>query len=798
MSDEAHTPGSSRGSAPAGQRAAGPLRRWLLRLAAATIVPALVLGAVELGLRAVGAGHSTAFLLPAAGRAGELMPNPRFGWTYFPPQVARRPEVFTIPLRKAPGTVRIFVIGSSAAMGFPEPAFAFCRVLEVMLRERFPATPFEVVNAAMVAVNSHVGVDVARDCARYQPDLVIVYEGNNEVIGPWGPGTVFAGFTPSRALIRASVAARTLRIGQLIESLARAVAGGSTVAEWTGMDLFVNNRISADDPRLAVTADHFAANLVDICRAARAAGAPVLLCTVGVNLRDCPPFASLHAPGLSGERLAQWDAAVEAAAAARQAGDHAAALRHLRDAAAIDDRHAGLQFRIGQALADAGDDAGARAAFVRARDLDALRFRTDSALNAVVRRVAAAEPGVTLVDVERLMESPDLSPHGVPGGELFLEHCHLSFRGNYVVARALLDAAVPLLPSAVRAAASAGGGLLGEDRCAERLGLSPLHRASIAGAVVALMEKPPFTLQTGHESMLQQARRELAALRAAASPETLRPWRALFDAAIAAHPGDLALRRQYAVLLSALGDLSAAEPHVRAVLQRLPFDVDAGHSLAGILLVRGDPAAAIAQYERTLDSPWSNRRHRAETFFSIGVAEERRSRPDAARAQYERAIREDPRHVKALGNLGLLLVRQGRAAEAVSFLRRAVDAQPDVPQSRVNLALALAALSRLPEALDQMEQVVRSHPGEAALRLALGDLQARVGRSTDALASYEAAVRLAPGSPDARIRLGTTYLNLGRAAEAEAQFAAALAAAPDSAQAQAGLSAARERLRGTR
>ena len=39
---------------------------------------------------------------------------------------------------KPAGAVRIFVLGSSAAQGVPDPSFSFGRMLEVMLRERYP------------------------------------------------------------------------------------------------------------------------------------------------------------------------------------------------------------------------------------------------------------------------------------------------------------------------------------------------------------------------------------------------------------------------------------------------------------------------------------------------------------------------------------------------------------------------------------------------------------------------------------------------------------------------------------
>ena len=59
----------------------------------------------------------------------------------------------------------------------------------------------------MTAINSHVILPIARECARRDGDLWIIYMGNNEMVGPFGAGTVF-GFarTGSMALVRAELA----------------------------------------------------------------------------------------------------------------------------------------------------------------------------------------------------------------------------------------------------------------------------------------------------------------------------------------------------------------------------------------------------------------------------------------------------------------------------------------------------------------------------------------------------------------------------------------------------------------
>ncbi|MEE8369051.1 MAG: hypothetical protein V3S30_12145, partial [Thermoanaerobaculia bacterium] len=120
-----------------------------------------------------------------------MITNRDFGLRFFQRSLVRSPVIQLIPSDKGENTFRIFVLGGSAAMGTPDASFGLSRVLEALLQETYPRLNFEVVNAAMTAVNSHVVNEIARSCARLKPDLFVIYMGNNEVVGPFGPGTIF-------------------------------------------------------------------------------------------------------------------------------------------------------------------------------------------------------------------------------------------------------------------------------------------------------------------------------------------------------------------------------------------------------------------------------------------------------------------------------------------------------------------------------------------------------------------------------------------------------------------------------
>jgi tetratricopeptide (TPR) repeat protein len=576
-------------------------RLWLARLALAVAAPALALLGAEGGLRLAGYGNSPHFFVgPDA--AGNLAANDAFGLRFFPPAIVREAEPCLLAARKPPGTIRIFVLGESAAEGTPEPACSFGRILEVMLRERWPGMRFQVVNAAMTAINSHVVREIARDCAPLEPDLFIIYMGNNEVVGPFGPGTILDPYSGSLAAIRAGLWVKSTRLGQAFRDLAGRLAPRPEAPdEWKGMQMWREGRVAADDPRLEAVYSHFRRNLEDICRTAREAGAPAIISTVAVNLRDCPPLASVHRPGLDEAALTQWETAYQAGAMRELAQQWDEALAQYRAAAAIDYRYADLEFRTARCLAAAGRPAEAREHYVRARDLDALRFRADGRINEIIRDVArpGRETGVDFLDAERAFAEADPTGCGSPGEEAFYEHVHLKFAGNYRMARMLLGKVEAAL--AARLAGQAAGQVPDETLCAARLALGAFDRYRVALHVWRMTENPPFTNQLDHAFRQAEAFQNVVALRQAAyAPGAMDEDARLYEAAIAAAPDDTHLHENFAELEAERGRFESSLAHRRIVLAQFPSRAEFYIDAAATFMRWGKPAEARPYFAEAL------------------------------------------------------------------------------------------------------------------------------------------------------------------------------------------------------
>src|SRR5580658_6354437 len=398
--------------------------RWIFRLSAVVLVPILTLVVLEAALRLAGYGYDTSlFAKTRVGGKEFLVNNDSFVLRFFRPEKVRQPRPIMMEAEKPTNEYRIFVMGESAALGDPDPAYGAARFLQVLLRERFPALRFEIVNVAITAINSHAIVPIARECARRQGDLWIIYMGNNEMVGPFGADSVFGSQAPPWPLVRLSLALPSTRLGQGLMALARRFQEKKpTTSSWGGLEMFLENRIRPDDPRKEIVYRNFKRNLDDILGAARGAETKVILNTVAVNLRDCPPLASVSATNLTSAERTQSDQFYTNGCKAQRDGQFDQAAQCFVQAAKMDPLRADAQYQWAESLLRLTNFAEARKHFALARDGDALPARTDSRINQIIRDAANEREAINLVffDADALLGTNCLA--GLCGDETFYEH----------------------------------------------------------------------------------------------------------------------------------------------------------------------------------------------------------------------------------------------------------------------------------------------------------------------------------------------------------------------------------------
>ncbi len=401
------------------------------------VIPLLFFVLIELSLKVFDVGTSFAYFqeIDIDGQP-HYQENPDFADQFYPPALNIGPRENTFTVARSPDLIRVFVLGGSAAMGFPHRNHGLDRLLATQLRAAFPSREIEVINTAMTSVNSHVVYAVSRSIPDNSADFAVILMGNNEVVGPYGPGTLNQNFLANITLIRSLQALKRSRIWQALDRLIMQVRPSDAMQdlEWEGMQMFTNNGVAHDDLRMESVYGHYEDNLKDTIETLRSKGIHVLLSSVPVNLRHSAPFLSIHSPGLSEEELDQWRELNGRGSQSFDEANWGDASKHFQAALEIDPRYADTHFRLATAYENLGDFPRAKTHYERALDLDALRFRADTRMNQTIQEVAANIEHDAFSFVDSAAAFEQASRPFQPGWNLLLEHVHYGFSGNHILA----------------------------------------------------------------------------------------------------------------------------------------------------------------------------------------------------------------------------------------------------------------------------------------------------------------------------------------------------------------------------
>lgn len=404
-----------------------PLPAWKRRLfmGITLAIPLVALAAAELGLRLAGWGGYPAFFriagqLPSGASVALVEPAATKPYFFANPTRPGYAEETNFLIPKPADTVRIFIVGESAAKGYPQPRnLSMASFLQALLGDAWPEKKVEVISLGTTAVASFPLVYLTREAVRYEPDLMVFYVGNNEFFGAYGVASINSfGTLPTWALpwMRAL---RGLAVVQAVEGVVRGKAdeNRSLMEQMVGKTV-----IPADSPLRAAAARNLETHLGRMLDAVRAAGIPAVVCTTASNEAGLAPL------GDGGE--------------------------------------AATRFALAKKQAAAGDRPAARDSFLAARDLDTMPWRPISATEQSIRR-AATERDMVLCDVAEVFRA--LSAEPATDWDLLDDHVHLSLRGQAEVARAIA-ASMATLPEGVRVDAARLDSLPDWKAYAERLG----------------------------------------------------------------------------------------------------------------------------------------------------------------------------------------------------------------------------------------------------------------------------------------------------------------------------------------
>ncbi len=126
---------------------------------------------------------------------------------------------------------------------------------------------------------------------------------------------------------------------------------------------------------------------------------------------------------------------------------------------------------------------------------------------------------------------------------------------------------------------------------------------------------------------------------------------------------------------------------------------------------------------------------------------------DDAEALLRRAIAIAPDFHQALGNLGRVLIENGKSEESAEIYERWVSLKPDNDEAWSGLGRARAHLGEVEAAEKAYRESIRLNPSIASVHMALAHMLKTVGKQEEALIEYRESVRLKPS-------LGESYWSM--------------------------------------
>ncbi len=608
------------------------------------------------------------------------------------------------PKEKAGNSYRIFCMGGSTTYGRPyHDKVSFCGWLREYLQAADPLRNWEVINAGGISFASYRVAKLMGELKQYQPDLFIVYSGQNEFLEERSYGALAD--LPSW-LINLNAALSGTRVYTAMKDMIDAMQTGSLQQAKQHYKLsgeveeVLNYTVGPesyhrDDALKRQIVTHYRLNLMRMVRIARSADADIVFVQPAINIKDMSPFKSEHRDGLDEQAQQDWEALYQRATVLQEAGNLPEALLVYQQAREIDDRYAEVHYRIGQVLFSLGRYDEAETSFRQAVEEDVAPLRMLDSMQQIVADIAASED-VPLIDFPGIIREAYLQhyDHAVFGKEYFPDHVHTNMEGYRLLGVALFDYLASqniVIPDAswndVRIDAVSEAVIAGLDPGAEAYTFINLGKvldwAGKFEEAYNLFKRAQDILGPNAAIYDRLARSSYGLGKYDEAIHYLHELQRIAPEIPGAHS-------RLAMIYERLGKTDAAIEHCRAELEVKPDDHHVHAALANLLVKKGDDAAALAHYNTALQLEPDNQYARVE----LAQLLVRLHRYDEALLHAQEALRINPEQYRVHDTLGLIMKHQGHPEEAARHFTEALRLEPGDTVAKENLRQVQAVRAR--------------------------------------------------------------------------------------------------------
>ena len=425
-------------------------------------------------------------------------------------------------------------------------------------------------------------------------------------------------------------------------------------------------------------------------------------------------------------------------------------------------------------------------------------------MNSVIRRQSSLPEGqITVVDSERLFEDGGPGLVSVPGGDYFYDHVHLSFTGNFIVAKAMTEAIVSQISPPSRFSTSL-------ESVSTALVYTDWDELRLTRELTEqLLSKPPFTNQWNHRERQLARRRQLNKIAAQFTPEIFEKTREQYEAGIERRPNSDSLKRRMSKLLLESGDREKALQILLSVVRDDPENIEAYNELSLVSVSLGKYDEAEKSILKTLDhNPYAiearnayllilfnSRRfeeaadyaenliedHPGDPGFRFAFAEilDAQGKRPEVKEQLKNALRIDPRHSRSRKRLIEIYQREKDIEKALQVARGWLLVDPDSAEAQNELAQNLSLKNDYKSALEHYRKAIELDPDFVVARSNYVKTMAGLGRIHEAIPLLTEELALDPEIREGYSLLGLALDVAGRRKEAARVFMSGLQRKPN-------------------
>ena len=354
------------------------------------VIPLIILAFLEVGLNIFNYGETIDQWEIVDSQ--KMMLNPQIAKRYFyTTEAVPYPSQDLFDIQKKNNTIRVFILGGSSAAGYPfTPNGSFARYIKKRLELVYENKNIEVINCAMAAINSYALLDMMPGVLEQKPDIILIYAGHNEYYGALGAGSLES-LGNSRWLVNTMLKANKYKTVQLMRNIiksAMSLFSSENKKSGTLMARMAEDQmIELGSSVYQTGVNQFKGNLDDMLKMASDANIPVIISDLASNLKDQFPFVSIDEN---------------------------------------DEFSAKYNYEMGKKYVSENKTQIALEYFIKAKDLDALRFRAPSEINSTIKQLSEKYNFSIVSSKDKFNQ---LSPDGIVGANFMTDHLHPTITG---------------------------------------------------------------------------------------------------------------------------------------------------------------------------------------------------------------------------------------------------------------------------------------------------------------------------------------------------------------------------------